>query len=382
VGNANVSKLKARKSSPLQALCRTTSQLAAPQGQPPRQAEPVALNLARTGAAAAGEAAPGGAHGDRSQPAAPASGARHWAPLARFIAQEARIGAWAERRRSTLNLYEFVRFGIKQGWASLFGALLLALLIGTHLLYPSGAPLGRYDFLLLAAIAIQAAMLAAKLETWEEAKVIFIFHVVGTAMEVFKTSVGSWIYPEPSLLRIGGVPLFTGFMYAAIGSYIARCWRLFDFRFSHHPPLSLLGLLGVGIYVNFFAHHYVADMRLGLFAATALLFGRCWVYFKVWRRWRRMPVLLGFALVALFIWFAENIGTFTAAWMYPHQRHGWALVPSSKLGAWFLLMIISYALVAMLNRPQRPPPESQGAAAIITAEPPPGPRRAFSSPPS
>src|SRR5262249_42041245 len=63
-----------------------------------------------------------------------------------------------------------------------------------------------------------------------------------------------------------------------------------------------------------------------------------------------------FALVALFIWFAENIGTFTAAWMYPHQRQGWTLVASGKLGAWFLLMIISYALVAMLNGLRRPPP--------------------------
>src|SRR5262245_40553327 len=212
-----------------------------------------------------------------TQANAAASGARHWAPLARFIAQEARIGAWAERRLPTLMLYEFVRFGIKQGWASLFGALLLALLIGTHLCYPTGAPLSRYDFLVLAAIAIQAAMLAAKLETWEEAKVIFIFHLVGTVMEVFKTQVGSWIYPEASLLRIGGVPLFTGFMYAAIGSYIARCWRLFDFRFSHHPPLALLGLLGAGIYLNFFTHHYLVDLRLTLFAATALLFARCWV---------------------------------------------------------------------------------------------------------
>jgi uncharacterized membrane protein YoaT (DUF817 family) len=91
-------------------------------------------------------------------------------------------------------------------------------------------------------------MLAFKLETWEEAKVIFVFHAVGTTMEVFKTSVGSWIYPEASLLRIGGVPLFTGFMYAAIGSYIARCWRLFDFRFTHHPPLWALSLLALGIY--------------------------------------------------------------------------------------------------------------------------------------
>jgi uncharacterized membrane protein YoaT (DUF817 family) len=368
-------------------LARRLAPLAAAQRPQPRHTAAVSLKLA-PGAEAA-EPAAGRAHGAppafqlAAELAAPASGARHWAPLARFIAQEARLAAWAERRRPTLLLYEFVRFGIKQGWASLFGALLLALLIGTHLLYPKGAPLSRYDALVLAAFAIQAGMLAAKLETWEEAKVIFIFHLVGTAMEVFKTSVGSWIYPEASLLRIGGVPLFTGFMYGAIGSYIARCWRLFDFRFSHHPPLSLLGLLAVGIYVNFFAHHYVADMRLALVAATGLLFGRCWVFFRVWRRWRRMPLLLGFALVALFIWLAENIGTFTAAWMYPHQRHGWVLVSSNKLGAWFLLMIISYALVAMLNRPR--PPEGarqEGAAAAPSATAAQRQCRGASSPPS
>src|SRR5262245_47297010 len=116
------------------------------------------------------------------------SAARNWAPLARFIETEARVGEWAERRSVTLVLYEFTRFGIKQGWACLFGALMLALLLGTHLLYPRGAWLARYDFLLLAAVGIQAAMLAFKLETWEEAKVILVFHLVGTAMEIFKTS--------------------------------------------------------------------------------------------------------------------------------------------------------------------------------------------------
>jgi len=232
---------------------------------------------------------------------------------------------------------------------------MLTLLLGTHFFYTRGAWLPRYDFLLFAAIAVQAAMLAFRLETWEEAKVIFLFHAVGTAMEVFKTAVGSWIYPEPSFLRLGGVPLFTGFMCAAIGSYIARCWRLFDFRFTRHRPLWAMGLLAVGIYVNFFTHHYVMDARLALFALAALLLGRCWVHFKVWRLHRRMPLLLGFALVALFIWLAENIGTFTAAWMYPNQRHGWTLVSFGKLGAWYLLMIISYVLVALVNRPQAMP---------------------------
>jgi uncharacterized membrane protein YoaT (DUF817 family) len=277
------------------------------------------------------------------------SAARIWAPLARFIEAEARIGAWAEQRRATLVLYEFVRFGLKQGWACLFGGLLLALLIGTHLAYPKGAWLSRYDFLFLAALAIQAGMLAFKLETWEEARVILIFHLVGTAMELFKTGVGSWIYPEPSLLRIGGVPLFSGFMYAAVGSYIARAWRLFDFQFTRHPPLWSLGLLSAGIYVNFFAHHYVTDMRLVLFALAALLFGPATIHYKIWRAHRSMPLLVGLGLVALFIWFAENIGTFARAWHYPNQKAAWEMVPVAKLGAWFLLMIISYTLVAAVH---------------------------------
>jgi len=287
----------------------------------------------------------------------PASAATRWAPLSRGIALDARLGAWASRRAETHFAYEFVRFGVKQAWACLFGAIMLALLIGTHLAYPKGAALARYDFLTIAAIAIQAAMLRFKLETREEAAVILLFHAVGTAMEVFKTSVGSWVYPEASMLRIAGVPLFTGFMYAAIGSYIARVWRLFDFRFTRHPSLPAVTLLALAIYVNFFAHHYVWDARPLLFAATAVLFARTWVHFKVWRVHRRMPLLLGFGLVALFIWFAENIGTFTTAWVYPSQKAAWHMVSTGKLGAWFLLMIISYTLVAAVAGIERYAPD-------------------------
>ncbi len=280
------------------------------------------------------------------------SAAAIWAPLARFIAVEERIGDWASRGgRARAFAYEFVRFGIKQAWACLFGGAMVALIVGTYLWYPRGAALGRYDFMFLAALAIQVAMLSFKLETWEEAKVILVYHVVGTIMEVFKTEVGSWIYPEASIFRIGGVPLFSGFMYAAIGSYIARCWRLFDFRFLHHPPLWAVYLLALAIYVNFFTHHYMFDIRYLLFAAAALIFGRTWIYYKVWHVHRRMPLLLGLGLVSLFIWIAENLGTVTRTWLYPHQVFGWSAVSFGKLGSWFLLLIISYALVAAINRP-------------------------------
>lgn len=246
---------------------------------------------------------------------------------------------------------EFLAFGIKQAYACLYGALLLALILGTRFFYPADAPLARYDFLFLAAVAIQIWLLWAKFETLDEAKVILIFHVVGTAMEVFKTAAGSWIYPEESFFRIGGVPLFSGFMYAAVGSYLARVSRIFDFAYTQYPPMWTTYLFAAAIYINFFSHHFVIDIRLGLFAVLILLYGRCWVHYSVYRYRHRMPLVLGFFLVALFIWIAENIGTFAQAWRYPDQADGWRLVSLAKLNAWVLLMIISFVLVTLVNRP-------------------------------
>ena len=254
-------------------------------------------------------------------------------------------------------LVEFTVFGLKQGWACLFGGAMLFLIIVTKYAPPDGLGIARYDFLFLAALAIQLAMLVLKLEKPSEATVILIFHVVGTAMEIFKTSAGSWIYPDESFFRIGGVPLFSGFMYASVGSYLARISRIFDMRYTRYPPLPATVLLAAAIYVNFFAHHFVLDMRYVLFAATALLFLRTKVHYRVFRFRHRMPLLLGFLLVALFIWFAENIGTWSRAWLYPGQGEAWTPVSLQKIGAWYLLMIISFVLVTLVHRPPPEPPD-------------------------
>ena len=251
-------------------------------------------------------------------------------------------------------LIEFLVFGLKQAWACLFGGAMLALIIATRFYYPDDIFLTRYDFLFLAAFSIQILMLAAKLETLSEAKVILIFHVVGTAMEVFKTYAGSWIYPEESFFRIAAVPLFSGFMYASIGSYLARIARIFDMRYSHYPPLWMTFALCVAIYVNFFSHHYTWDIRYLLFGATIALFWRCFVHYRVFRFHHKMPLLLGFFLVSLFIWIAENIGTWSKAWLYPGQENGWVMVSPVKLGAWYLLMIISFVLVTVVQKPRQP----------------------------
>ena len=251
-------------------------------------------------------------------------------------------------------LFEFSVFVFKQGWACLFGALMLFALLASHFFWPADAPIHRYDALTLYALAVQAAMLGFRLETPREASVILIFHLVGTIMELFKTAAGSWIYPEEAVLRIAGVPLFSGFMYAAVGSYIARVWRGFDFRFTGYPPAWTTWLLATAIYVNFFAHHWVTDIRWLLFAVTAMLFWRCQIWFRPLSTYRSMPLLLGFALVALFIWFAENLGTFAKAWTYPSQSDGWHMVPLTKLGSWYLLMIISFVLVSLVSPVREP----------------------------
>ncbi len=272
-----------------------------------------------------------------------------WQPKVYLHQQRACLHARFVSGWKSQAVFEFISFGIKQAWACLFGGLMLALLLGTFLYYPAEAALSRYDFITLSALFIQLLMLILRLETWEEARVIFVFHIVGTIMEIFKVQMGSWIYPEASILNIAGVPLFSGFMYACVGSYLARVWRIFDFKFDRFPSLKWQGLLAVLIYLNFFTHHFVPDIRLALFAGSAILYGPAMVWFRADEDHRPMPLLIGLILVALFIWFAENIGTFAKAWTYPNQNAGWELVSWAKLSSWYLLMIISFVLVAAVQ---------------------------------
>jgi len=261
------------------------------------------------------------------------------------------------RSRAWTVLAELLVFVLKQAWACVFGAAMLALLLASRLWYPDDAALSRNDALTIAAVIVQLLMVVLRLETLRELRVIVLFHVVGTGMELFKTSVGSWVYQGDGVLQLGGVPLYSGFMYAAVGSYMVRVFRLFDLRFDRYPRRWLTAILAALIYLNFFTHHYVWDFRWVLVAAVVLLFGRCWMSFRILRLRLRMPVVAAFLLVAAFIWLAENIATWSNAWAYPDQMDGWQPVGIAKLGSWFLLMIISVVLVTWVYPPQ--PPEAE-----------------------
>lgn len=300
--------------------------------------------------------------------------------LARTQTRFHRIRTLLEQRRPRSRwreiVWELCLFAFKQAWACFFGALMLTLVLATKLWWPAQAPLARYDFLFLAALSAQVLLLALRMETVREAKVILVFHVVGTCMELFKTSVGSWTYPGGCIFHIGHVPLFSGFMYASVGSYLARATRILDMRFTRYPRRLWTFALSAAIYANFFTHHFIADLRWLLFAAVGLVFGPTWVYYKPHRKWRKMPLVMGFSLVALFIFVAENICTFAQAWVYPHQRHGWEPVRLAMFGSWLLLMIISFVLVTLAHHPQLPPAHAfdEGAADLPVPVPrPPAP---------
>ncbi|MYM21316.1 DUF817 family protein [Duganella sp. FT135W] len=240
-------------------------------------------------------------------------------------------------------------FGIKEARACLFVALFFAAVF----LVPRAGLLGlpRYDVLLIVALGIQAWMVWAKLETWDELKAVSLFHVVGFVLEVFKTSgpIQSWSYPDFAYTKLFGVPLFSGFMYAAVGSYIIQAWRLFDLRIRHHPPYWMAALIAILIYANFFTHHYIGDYRWYLAACALGLYARTTVLFRPLDRERRMPLALSFVLIGFFIWLAENISTFWGVWRYPHQLGAWSAVHVSKWSSWSLLVVMTFTIVGHLK---------------------------------
>jgi uncharacterized membrane protein YoaT (DUF817 family) len=246
-------------------------------------------------------------------------------------------------------LMEFWYFGIKEARACLFVGLFFAAV----LLVPRAGLFGlpRYDALLLAALAIQAWMVWSGLETWDELKAVSLFHLIGFALEVFKVSgaIQSWSYPDFGYSKLFGVPLFSGFMYAAVGSYIIQAWRLLDLRVRHHPPYWMAALIAILIYANFFTHHYIGDYRWYLAACALGLYARTTVVFRPLDRERSMPLLLGFVLTGLFIWLAENISTFWGVWRYPNQLGAWSAVHVGKWSSWSLLVIMTFTIVANLK---------------------------------
>lgn len=245
-------------------------------------------------------------------------------------------------RHATLQLARFAR---EEALSCLFPALIF---LGLAVTQYVTLPIPRYDALLAYAVTITLVFWAIGLETWREVLVITGFHLVGLALELFKVHTGSWSYPGDAWTKVAGVPLFAGFMYASVGSYICQAWRRFDLRVSGYRALPTT-LVAVAIYANFFTHHWITDLRWLLAILLLVVLRGCRVHFRVGNRGYRMPLALAFVLIGTFLWLAENGATFLDAWNYPDQVELWRAVHVDKLGAWALLVSMSFVLVTTVK---------------------------------
>jgi uncharacterized membrane protein YoaT (DUF817 family) len=247
--------------------------------------------------------------------------------------------------RFVFGCFQFLRFGWLELVSCLFPACLFA---GLAISKYVDLPIARYDALLIYCLGLTLLFWVVGLETWREVAVIFAFHLIGLGLELFKVRTGSWQYPGDAVTKVAGVPLFAGFMYAAVGSYLCQAWRRFDLRVSGYRPM-LTTILAVLIYANFFTHHWLPDLRIPIALGLLIALRRTWVFYTVGVRRHRMPLAVAFGLIGFFLWIAENFGTFLDAWNYPDQVNVWHLVHPAKFGAWALLVSMSFVLVASIK---------------------------------
>ncbi|MGK5632126.1 DUF817 domain-containing protein [Streptomyces sp. URMC 123] len=228
-------------------------------------------------------------------------------------------------------------------------AFAIALLLGVALsgALPEG-PVARYDLLFGYGLLLTAVFRLRGWESRRDLAVIAVCHVIGLAFELVKVSLGSWSYPEPALLKVAGVPLYGGFLYAAVGSYVCGAWRLMELELVGYRPRATAAV-AAAIYVNFFSHHWLPDARWPLAALLLAVTAGTWVRFTLGSARLRMPLALSFALIGFFLWLAENLATYLGAWRYPYQLHGWQPVSVDKFGAWALLISVTVVLVAAVH---------------------------------
>ncbi|URN94707.1 MAG: DUF817 domain-containing protein [Candidatus Pristimantibacillus lignocellulolyticus] len=245
------------------------------------------------------------------------------------------------------SIIQLLHFGYHQAMScifpvAIFGTLALSSIIPIPILH-------RYDAILVVLLLVQYLMYRSGLETLDEIKVICVFHIIGLALELYKVWMGSWSYPEPGFSKIFGVPLYSGFMYASVASFMCQIWRRLRMDMTGWPGLTPAALLGGAIYLNFFTHHFIPDFRWWLTALVFIVFWKTWIIYRVRETTYRMPLTVAFIIVGFFIWLAENIATFLGAWKYPDQHQTWQIVSFSKISSWFLLVIISVIIVAQLK---------------------------------
>ncbi len=240
-------------------------------------------------------------------------------------------------------LIEFLCFGLKQLIGITFGlTLILGFVLTTNTDY-------RYDILFIYALIIQYCLYKFKFESKRDILVVTVFHLVGLSMELIEVSINhSWEYTSTGFFYIASVPIFTGFMYASVGSYMAKEFKLLKLKLDNMPSDKFIIIFSITIYANFILNNHIHDFRYLLLLIMAVVYNRATLHFSPARQQYKFNLPFAFLLIGFFIWVAENISTYLGIWSYPNQVPVWHMVHISKITSWMLLSIVSFNLVYLL----------------------------------
>lgn len=238
---------------------------------------------------------------------------------------------------------EFLCFGFKQVVGITFGlSLVIGFIITTNSEY-------RYDILFIYALAIQYLLFKVGFEKKRDILVVTVFHLIGLSMELIEVSInGSWSYDSTGIFYIASVPIFTGFMYASVGSYMAKEFKLLKLELTNMPSSRFIIGFSVAIYANFILNNHIYDFRYILIVIMIVVYNRTTLKFSPAVQAYKFNLPLAFLLIGFFIWIAENISTYLGIWTYPNQIPDWQMVHLSKITSWMLLSIVSFNLVYLL----------------------------------
>lgn len=246
---------------------------------------------------------------------------------------------------------EFARFALLEVRSSVFA---LGIFAGLALSWLS--PIPRYDFMLAWGLGLQAWMLLSGRESGRELAVVSLFHLLGLGLEWYKVTRGSWAYPESAWTKIGPIPLYSGFMYSAVASYMLQARRELDLTFDGLLPRWANVPVLLAVYANFLLARSFGDNRYLIIAVLVALSLRATVRFRAGGPERRMPLLVAMGLIGVFVWVAENICTALGAWVYPHQRLGWRPVEMGKISSWGLMVTVAFLLLDLFGGFRRAAP--------------------------
>lgn len=227
----------------------------------------------------------------------------------------------------------------RESISATFSLILLASIALTELIRVPGV--ARYDVLLVVGLVTQVSMVWGKMETWLDVLVMAIYHVLGLVLETYKVRHGSWSYPEPAFTKIGLVPLYSGFMYASVASYMSVAYRVFQLEFVGWPGKWWSGLALLIVYGQFFLPAPNLWVRAAVAGVVAVVYRRSWVHFDSGGHRLKMPLTVAFGLIGFFVWIAENWATHFRGWVYPNQADGWEPVHFGKVLSWSLMVVVS-----------------------------------------